>query len=190
MLSHGEIRSGYFKLVGDLVLMQRMQFGMLGMYNSKVGYSPFDKFVVGGGGMPNTYSYLPQDIVALRGYLDQSVTPYVDSKGNLLTSSSASSVGKVDGNIYDKFSMELRYPISLKEQAIIYVLAFTDAGNAWSDFKYVNPFDVKRSAGVGLRAILPFLGSLGFDWGYGFDPIPWNSGANKSQFHFTFGQQF
>ena len=84
----------------------------------------------------------------------------------------------------------MRYPISLNPQATLYALAFLEGGNAWYDFRDFNPFQIKRSAGVGLRIFLPMFGMLGVDWGYGFDDIPNQPSANKSQFHFVIGQQF
>ena len=99
--------------------------------------------------------------------------------------------GAYAGNVYDKFTMELRYPVVLQPQSTIYALVFLEGGNCWSDIKDFNPFSIKRSAGVGLRVMLPIVGMLGIDWGYGFDPVP-TEGLNRggSQFHFIIGQQF
>jgi outer membrane protein insertion porin family len=93
------------------------------------------------------------------------------------------------GNVYDKFSVELRYPVVLQAQSTIYALAFLEGGNSWSDIRDFNPFSIKRSAGIGVRVLLPIVGMLGIDWGYGFDPV----GTQKkggSNFHFVIGQQF
>ena len=97
-----------------------------------------------------------------------------------------SSTGTYAGNIYDKFTVELRYPVILEPQSTIYVLGFLEGGNCWADVREFNPFQIKRSAGVGVRVFLPMIGLLGVDWGYGFDDTK-NGG---SQFHFVIGQQF
>lgn len=167
----------YTKLVGDLVLMTRVQFGYLGYYNRKWGYSPFEGFLVGGDGMSgyNTYG---SEIVSLRGYENYSLTP------TSITPYSTSYA--YVGNVYDKFTVELRYPVLLKPQSTIYVLGFLEGGNCWSDIRDFNPFNIKRSAGVGVRVFLPMIGLLGVDWGYGFDDPTYG----KSQFHFVIGQQF
>ena len=169
----------YSKLVGDLVLMTRAQFGYLGYYNRNWGYSPFEGFLLGGDGMSgyNTYG---SEIVAMRGYENYSLTPYEPSSYN-------SSGYAYAGNVYDKFTVELRYPVILQPSSTIFVLAFAEGGNCWSDIRNFNPFQIKRSAGVGVRIFLPMIGLLGVDWGYGFDnPDP----TKRSQFHFMFGQQF
>ncbi|MBR4212762.1 MAG: outer membrane protein assembly factor BamA [Bacteroidales bacterium] len=162
--------SVYTRLVGDLVLMTRAYFGYLGYYNRKWGYSPFEGFIVGGDGMSgyNTYG---SEVIGLRGYENYSLTPYIN--------------GAYAGNVYDKFTVELRYPLIMQPSSTIFALAFLEAGNCWSDIHDFNPFQVKRSAGVGLRVFLSIVGLLGIDWGYGFDAT-----SNKSQFHFVIGQQF
>lgn len=167
--------SWYLKIWKDLVLATNTEFGYLGFYNENIGYSPFGKFELGGDGMSG-YSLYGVDNIALRGYENGSLTPRV---GN----------SKV-GNVYEKINFELRYPVSLKPQATIYVLGFIEAGNAWSSMDSFNPFNIKRSAGIGLRAFLPMFGLLGVDWGYGFDEIPGQPEANGGQFHFVIGQQF
>jgi len=160
----------FTQLWGDLVFHTQTEFGYLGYYNKKIGYSPLGGYRVGGSGM--AYYTYGVDIVGLRGYKDGELTP------------------KDGANIYTKYTMELRYPVILKESATIFVLAFAEAGNAWHDTKTFNPFVMKRSAGVGVRIFLPMLGQLGFDWGYGFDPQPGETGPHGSEFHFTMGQQF
>lgn len=167
----------YTKLVGDLVLMTRAQFGYLGYYNRKWGYSPFEGFLVGGDGMSgyNTYG---SDIISLRGYENYSLTDYINTP--------YSANGAYAGYVYDKFTIELRYPVLLQPQSTIYALLFLEGGNCWSDIRKFNPFQIKRSAGVGVRVFLPMIGLLGVDWGWGFDD-PVNG---KSQFHFVIGQQF
>ena len=168
----------YTKLVGDLVLMARAQFGYLGYYNRNWGYSPFEGFRVGGDGMSG-YDTYGSEIIALRGYENYSLTPQALSSYN-------STGNYYAGNVYDKFTVELRYPVILQPQSTIYALLFLEGGNCWSDIRDFNPFQIKRSAGVGVRVFLPMIGLLGVDWGYGFDD-PVNGG---SQFHFVIGQQF
>lgn len=170
----------YNKLAGfggpyDLVLNLGAQVGYLGMYNKKVGPSPFEGFQVGGSGMTG-YQMYGTEVVALRGYEDQAFNNALNSQ-NL--------------NMYVKYTAELRFPLTLQQSASIYALGFLEAGNAWYEHKKFNPFNVYRSAGVGIRAFLPMFGLLGIDWGYGFDPL--KSGSQhlgKGQFHFVIGQQF
>ena len=168
----------YTKLVGDLVLMTRAQFGFLGYYNRNMGYSPFEGFLVGGDGMSgyNTYG---SEVISLRGYTNYSLTPVQVTPYNSNGTAYA-------GNIYDKFTVELRYPVVMQPSSTIYGLAFLEGGNCWSDIKDFKPFQIKRSAGVGARVFLPMIGLLGVDWGYGFD----DDTNGKSQFHFVIGQQF
>ena len=168
----------YTKLVGDLVLMARAQFGYLGYYNRKWGYSPFEGFRVGGDGMSG-YDTYGSEIISLRGYENYSLTP-------LATDNSATG-NYYAGNVYDKFTVELRYPVILQPQSTIYALLFLEGGNCWSDIRHFNPFQIRRSAGAGVRIFLPMIGLLGVDWGYGFDN---HDGYGGSQFHFVIGQQF
>lgn len=154
-----------------LVLMSKFEFGMLAMYNKKVGPSPFEGFQVGGDGLYG-YNLYGLETVGLRGYSNSSLTP------------------KDGGNIYDKFTLELRYPLSLAPTATLYIIGFAEAGNAWFSAQNFDPFDVKRSAGVGVRIFMPMIGMLGVDWGYGFDKLSGTSGNNGSNFHFVIGQQF
>ena len=165
----------YTRLIGDLVLSTSANFGMLGYFNKDIGPSPFESFDLGGDGMSG-YNLYGRETIGLRGYENGSLTPIVD--------------GNKAGNIYNKFNMELRYPVSTNPNAFIYPLVFIEAGNAWYDFDDFNPFAIKRSAGIGLRAFLPMFGMLGIDWAYGFDEVPGRPGANKGQFHFVLGQQF
>jgi outer membrane protein insertion porin family len=168
----------YSKLIGDLVLMTRAQFGYLGYYNRNWGYSPFENFQVGGDGMSGYMTY-GAEIISLRGYEDYSLTP------KKLTPYSQAGLSYA-GNVYDKFTVELRYPVILQPQSTIFVLAFLEGGNCWSDIREFNPFQIKRSAGVGVRIFLPMIGLLGVDWGWGFD----DSVDGGSHFHFVLGQQF
>ena len=157
-----------------LVLMARAEYGFLGYYN-KNKRSPFEKFYVGGDGMSG-YTTAGTEIVGLRGYESGSLTPQ-NSNG-------------YNGNLYTKLSFELRYPLLLEGQTNVWALAFSEAGNCWSEFKDFNPFDLKRSAGVGVRVFLPMLGLLGVDWGWGFDPIKGSRQQGGSQFAFILGQEF
>ena len=169
----------YTKLIGDLVLMARAQFGYLGYYNRNWGYSPFEGFRVGGDGMSG-YDTYGSEIISLRGYENYSLTP--------TNMSSYNSTGQYyAGNVYDKFTVELRYPVILQPQSTIFALLFLEGGNCWSDIRDFNPFQIRRSAGVGVRVFLPMIGLLGVDWGYGFDN---HDGYGGSQFHFVIGQQF
>ena len=168
----------YARLVGDLVLMSRAQFGYLGYYNRNLGYSPFEGFLVGGDGMSG-YSTYGSEVISLRGYENYSLTPYVASKYN-------SNGYAYAGNVYDKFTVELRYPVILQPQSTIFALLFLEGGNCWADIRDFRPFQIKRSAGVGVRVYLPMIGLLGVDWGWGFDDTQYG----KSQFHFVIGQQF
>lgn len=146
----------YFNIWDKLVLMTSIKMGVLGYYQSDLGISPFERFELGGDGISNQQSGITgKDIVSLRGY-DVS-----DIGVNELNEGGAT--------IFDKFTMELRYPISLQPNSTIYVAGFVQGGNAWNSWRSFNPFDIKRSAGVGLRVFLPMFGLLGFDYGFGFD---------------------
>ncbi|MBK7572009.1 MAG: outer membrane protein assembly factor BamA [Bacteroidia bacterium] len=169
--------SWFTKLAGNLVLNTKIQYGFLGLYNRAVGPAPFERFYVGGDGLSG-YALDGREIIALRGYTNNSVTPR-NAAG-----------AQVGGTIFDKYTLELRYPLSLNPSATIYLLAFAEGGNSWLTFKDFNPFSSKRSAGGGVRIFLPVFGLLGLDWGYGFDEIPNDPNANEGQFHFTIGQQF
>ena len=157
-----------------LVLMGRAEFGFLGYYNINKR-SPFETFWVGGDGMSGYSSTYATETVALRGYSNGSLTPTYEDGGQA-------------GNIYTRFSLELRYPILMKETTMICVLGFAEAGNCWRDYQDFNPIDLKRSAGVGLRVFMPMFGLLGVDWAYGFDKV--NGQVSGSQFHFVIGQEF
>lgn len=171
----------YTTLVDKLVLRTNAEFGFLGGYNSAVGDIPFERFFVGGDGL-NNFTLDGREIVQLRGYDNQSITP-TDASGR-----------PIGGTIYNKFSMELRYPLTLKPSASIYGLAFLEGGNAFDNFKAFNPFQLKRSAGLGVRIFMPAFGLLGIDFGYGFDedlrPQSQGQGPSGWQTHFIIGQQF
>jgi outer membrane protein insertion porin family len=168
----------YFPITPNdkLILNSKFSFGYLGFYNKTIGPSPFENYYLGGDGMSG-YSFYGRDVIGLRGYANGSATP-LDAQNRPV------------GNLYTKITFELRYPISLNPQATIYGLAFLETGKAWYELKQFNPFSMYRSAGIGVRANLPMFGLLGIDWGYGFDPVPGQPSANKSQFQFVIGQQF
>jgi len=153
------------------VLMGRVEFGLLGHYN-KYKKSPFETFDVGGDGMTGYSSYATES-VALRGYENSSLTPY-----------------GYEGYAYARLGLELRYPLMLETSTSIYALTFVEAGNAWHDVNKFNPFDLKRSAGVGVRIFLPMIGMMGIDWAYGFDKVLGSKQYGGSQFHFILGQEF
>ena len=152
-----------------LVLMTRVEFGLLGSYN-KYKKSPFETYYMGGDGMSGYSTGYAEETIGLRGYENGSLTPY-----------------GYEGYAYDRFTLELRYPFLLGNTTIS-GLGFVEAGNAWNETKKFNPFDMKRSAGVGVRIFLPMVGLMGIDWAYGFDKVFGTKGG--SQFHFILGQEF
>jgi outer membrane protein insertion porin family len=167
----------YTELYDKLVMMTRVRFGYLGFYNDEIGPTPFHRFFLGGDGL-SSYSFDSRELVGMRGYANNSLTPgYYNSSNS----------GGQGGNIMSKYTLELRYPLSLNPQATIYALTFLEAGNCWLGFKNFDPFEVKRSAGLGVRIYLPMFGLLGLDWGYGFDDVFGTTGDNHSQFHFSIG---
>lgn len=163
-----------------LVLNARLGYGFLNGWNKDIGSPPFERFYLGGSGLTG-YTLAAQEIIALRGYDDKTISP------------------TFGGSIISKYTLELRYPVSLNPQATIYILGFTEAGNTWNDYKKYNPFTVKRSAGLGVRIFLPMFGLMGLDYGWGFDQL--DTGASgeavhnsqlqskgyRGQFHFTIG---
>lgn len=173
--------SWFQRLAGNLVLNSRMKFGYLGHYNKDLGDSPFDRFYMGGDGLSG-FQLDGREIIALRGYQNNYLTPRgITSQGTY---------SYVGGTVYDKYTMEIRYPISLNPSATIYVLGFAEGGNTWLKFDQFNPFNIKRSAGLGVRIFLPMFGQLGLDYGWGFDQGV-SSNPNilpKGQFHFSIGQ--
>ncbi|HWZ14610.1 MAG TPA: outer membrane protein assembly factor BamA [Mucilaginibacter sp.] len=167
------------RVTGKLVLMSQVRFGFLGQYNSEVGASPFERFKLGGDGM-QSYQFLQgSDIIGLRGYQNFSIIP-------------AGTNYTVDTNpgstIYNKYTFELRHPVIQSQSATIFLLTFAEGGNVWNSFNKFDPFNVKRSVGVGARIFLPIFGLLGLDYGYGFDAIPGIPNANRGQFHFSIAQ--
>ena len=163
----------YTKIYGKLVLRTLTEFGFLGAYNQDRGVVPFERFYLGGDGQAN-YSMDGRETVQLRGYKNNSLTP------------SNSNGDQIGATVYNKFSLEMRYPITLKSSASIYALAFLEAGSSYKDFKSYDPFALSRSAGVGLRVFMPAFGLLGIDFAHGFDPV----GDNLQSVHFIIGQQF
>ncbi|SNR67565.1 Beta-barrel assembly machine subunit BamA [Lutibacter agarilyticus] len=161
----------YTSIYKDLILMTNAEFGFLGRYNKELGYSPFERYFVGGDGMAS-YQLDGRTTVALRGYENGQISSVLG------------------GTIYNKFQMELRYPITLKPSASIYALGFLEAGNAYDGFEELSPFNLKRSAGLGLRVFMPAFGLLGIDFAYGFDPATGQVQKSGWQTHFVIGQQF
>lgn len=161
----------YTPIYEKLVLRTLGEFGFMGAYNSERGLVPFERFYVGGDGLAN-FALDGREVIQLRGYPNNSLS-------------------SVDGStIYNKFSLELRYPITLKQAATIYGLTFVEAGAAFDSFNQYNPFKLSRSAGLGLRVFMPAFGLLGIDFAHGFDNIPGTSERSGWQTHFIIGQQF
>lgn len=165
----------FFNIVGDMVLNAKIEAGYLGAYNSNLGISPFERFFLGGSGMVGNglWGLDGRDIVPLRGYDDATINN--NDQGY---------------PIYNRFIMELRYPISLNQSAPIWMQAFLEAGNGYQNFREYNPFKLRRAGGAGLRVMLPMVGLLGLDWAWGFDLDGNNQEISGSQFHFVIGQQF
>ena len=158
-------------LTKKLVLRPSFEFGFLGAYNNDRGVIPFERFFLGGDGM-GMYNLDGRENIPLRGYPNQSLS------------------AQDGGSIYNKYSLELRYPISLGEQAKIYALTFLEGGSSYNNFRDFDPFLLKRSAGIGVRLFMPQFGLLGIDFGHGFDPIPGQSTKHGWETHFIFGQNF
>jgi len=154
----------------NLVLNARVGVGFLGYYNSGIGYCPFNRFYMGGSGLTG-YSLIDgREIIAMRGYNDGSLSP------------------ATGGVSIVKYTLEMRYPISLNPQATVFLIGFADAGNSWYDQKSFNPFQVYRAMGGGIRIFLPMFGLLGFDYGWRLDDVPTSPGMQRGQFIFTIGQ--
>jgi len=163
----------YSSFTEKLVLNTKLEMGLLGAYNNQLGIAPFERFYVGGDGLSGMgMVYDGRELIALRGYQNNTVS------------------SETGAAIYNKYVTELRYAISLNPTSTVYVLGFLEAGNSWDKFDEFNPFSVKRSAGIGVRIMLPMIGMMGVDYGWGFDDIPAIPGANGGQFHFSMGQQF
>lgn len=156
----------YMNIVDNLVLSARSRFGFLGRYNKDIDYSPFERFYLGGDGLTG-YALDGREVVALRGYESSALAP---DNG---------------ATVFDKFTMELRYPITLNPGASVYVLAFAEGGNSWSKMENFAPFQMYRSAGFGVRIFMQMFGMLGFDWGYGFDPAFGETSRSGGHFHIS-----
>mgnify|MGYP001364352427 FL=1 len=169
-----KFKSSWFSAFSEkLVLNTRVEMGLLGAYNNNLGVAPFERFYVGGDGMSGMgYQFDGRELISLRGYSNNSISP------------------QTGATIYSKYTTELRYAISLNPSSTVYALAFLEAGNAWDSFDNYNPFQVKRSAGFGVRLMLPMIGMMGLDYGWGLDDIVGRPDANGGQFHFSIGQQF
>tara|TARA_B100002052_G_scaffold75692_2_gene68679 strand:- start:2569 stop:5085 length:2517 start_codon:yes stop_codon:yes gene_type:complete len=169
-----KFKSSWFSAFTDkLVVNTRVEMGLLGAYNKNLGVAPFERFYVGGDGMSGMgYQFDGRELISLRGYSNNSISP------------------STGATIYDKYTTELRYAISLNPSSTVYALSFLEAGNAWEDFDNFNPFEVKRSVGFGVRIMLPMIGMMGLDYGWGLDEINGKPDVNGGQFHFSIGQQF
>jgi len=161
----------YTRIVDKLVLKPSIEFGFLGAYNNDRGIIPFERFFLGGDGL-GSYSLDGRESIALRGYPNQSLS------------------SQDGGSIYNKFSLELRYPITLAQTASIYALTFLEGGSSYDNFRDYNPFNLKRSAGAGIRIFMPAFGLLGIDFAHGFDALPGQTVKNGWETHFIIGQQF
>jgi outer membrane protein insertion porin family len=164
------------KIYGKLILKAQAQFGFLGFYNKQVGQAPFGRFKLGGDGMQGFDFLQGSEVIAMRGYANNAVV----SEGVATNSGSP---------IFTKYMLEMRYPISLSQSATVFVLGFAEGGNTWNKFSSFNPFNVRRSVGVGARIFLPIFGLLGLDYGHGFDPIPGIQDGGKQSFTFSIAQQ-
>jgi outer membrane protein insertion porin family len=167
-----------------LVLEAKAHFGFIGSYSKSLGIGPFERFYLGGDGLAGGVGsfVLGQEVIGLRGYTNNQITPpYAQDLNKSVRG----------GIVYDKFGLELRYPITSSSAATIYGFAFTEAGNNWYNYEDFNPFEMYKSAGVGARIFMPAFGLIGINWAYGFDPFPLGSSNSRSgpQFHFTIGQQ-
>jgi outer membrane protein insertion porin family len=166
------IGANWFSSIADkLVLKTDLQYGIIGKYTDEKSLSQFERYYVGGDGLSG-YALDGREVIALRGYGNNTLSP------------------ENGATIYNKYTLEMRYALSLNPQSPIFALAFLEAGNTWNNFNKFNPFDIKRSAGVGIRITIPMIGIMGVDWGYGFDDVPGNPDANGGQFHFSINQQF
>jgi len=162
----------YTRIIDKLILRTHAEFGFLGAYNPERGNIPFERYFLGGDGLQQ-YAMDGRETIALRGYENQSLS------------------SRDGSTVYNKFSLELRYPITLKPSASIYALSFLEAGNGYDNFREFNPFNSKRSAGFGVRIFMPAFGLLGIDFGYGFDSeMPNDLNPNGWETHFIIGQQF
>ncbi len=181
----------YAPVVGKLIFHAKANMGFLGRYGSRVDFSPFGRFILGGAGMGMQNSMnVGADLIGLRGY-DEGVVHELSmaEAEQLRTSTGSVTLSRMGGIAYSKYAAELRYPVSLNPQATIFVLGFAEAGNSWGSYKDFNPFKLRRTAGVGARIFMPAFGMIGLDFGKGFDPIPGISNQGLKSFTFSIGQQ-
>ncbi len=156
----------YKTLTGKLVVKSSIKMGFLGRYSDKFGRSPFQRFQIGGDGLNNSQiaRYTGTEIIASRGYEQEDfANNFISTPEGVRTQTPTA--------IFNKLALELRYPISLNPSATFFVLGFVEGSNAWQSVRDYNPFDLKRSAGAGIRVFLPMFGTLGFDYGIGFDKL-------------------
>ena len=163
----------YTNPFANLVVKAHSEFGVLNSYNDEVGLPPFERFYIGGDGLSG-FAMDGREVIGLRGYANQAVSQHLTG----------------GGSIYSKYYLEMRYPLSLNPSSTIYATAFAEAGNAWASFQDFNPFEVKRSLGVGIRIFMPMFGLLGVDFGHGYDPLEGSTEKSGWQTHFSIGQQF
>ncbi len=176
--------SWFLKLAGNLVLHTRAHLGFLGTYNQALGVTPFERFSVGGSGIMVNNFLIGQDLIGLRGYADNSIKPpQPDGRGGFTYNRSG-----LGGVVYNKYVLELRYPVSLNPSATIFLLGFAEGGNNWGSFAEFNPFNLKRSVGFGARIFMPAFGMLGLDYGVPLDVVDGDPNA-RQPFTFTIGQQ-
>ena len=172
-----KITGAFFTEIFDkAVVMTRAKFGFLGKYSSAYSITPFERFYLGGDGLSGYNNLDGREIIGMRGYGNETITPNYYINKN------------IGGTIFAKYTLELRYPLSLNPSATIYAMGFLEGGNSWLGFSDFNPFAIYRTAGFGVRVFLPMFGILGLDWGYGFDEVPGIPSANGSQFHFSINQ--
>lgn len=170
-----------------LVLEAKAHFGFIGSYSKAAGIGPFERFFLGGDGLAGGFNsfLLGQDIIGLRGYQNNKITPPLYNNYGTVSVGSALQ----GGIVYDKLGLELRYPVTTGSAATIYGFVFTEAGNNWNNYEDFNPFNLYKSAGFGARIFMPAFGLIGLNWAYGFDTLPNATQRSGSQFHFTIGQQ-
>ncbi|MCB9231727.1 MAG: outer membrane protein assembly factor BamA [Bacteroidia bacterium] len=167
----------YYSVFKNLVVRPQVRMGFLGTYNPDYGISPFERFNMGGSGF-GQFNFFGQEFISMRGYKSNAIGPR------------GANGAQQGGSIFNKYSIELRYPLTLNQAAPIWVLGFLEAGNSWLGFKEYKPFELKRAAGGGIRVVVPMIGLLGVDLGYGFDSVTPTSGPSKWQFNFVIGQEF
>ncbi|MDT8308375.1 MAG: outer membrane protein assembly factor BamA [Bacteroidales bacterium] len=164
--------SYYINLAGNLVLHTRAKVGFLGSYNKEIGATPFERFYLGGDGLSGINQFDGREIIGMRGYGASELNPRNRS-------------GAVGGTIYNKYSVELRYAVSKNPMSSIYVMTYFEAGNVWNNYAKYNPFELRRTAGVGIRVYLPMFGVLGLDYAWGLDEIPGVHKKGAPEFHFS-----